>query len=47
VEALFEGFDLVEPGVVWTPLWRPESSDDPYHDNPELSAAYAGVGRKP
>jgi S-adenosyl methyltransferase len=24
VEALFDGFDLVEPGVVWVPEWRPE-----------------------
>ena len=47
VEALFDGFDLVEPGVVWTPQWRPESPDDHYHDQPELSAFYAGVGREP
>jgi hypothetical protein len=24
VEALFDGFDLVEPGVAWVPEWRPE-----------------------
>jgi S-adenosyl methyltransferase len=47
VEALFGGFDLVEPGVVWTPHWRPDSRDAPYHDQPEMSAIYAGVGRKP
>jgi O-methyltransferase involved in polyketide biosynthesis len=46
VEALFEGFELVEPGVVWIPQWRPDSPDAPYHDQPEVSAIYAGVGRK-
>jgi hypothetical protein len=47
VEALFAGFDLVEPGVVWTPLWRPESPDDVFYDRPEASTGYAVVGRKP
>jgi hypothetical protein len=46
IEALFDGFDLVEPGVVWTPSWRPESPDDLYYDQPEASGYYAGVGRK-
>jgi hypothetical protein len=47
VEALFGGFDLVEPGVVWAPQWCPESPDDVYLDQPEASGVYAGVGRKP
>jgi hypothetical protein len=46
VEALFDGFDLIEPGLVWTPSWRPESPDDLYHDQPEESGYYAGVGCK-
>jgi hypothetical protein len=46
VEEMFNGFDLVEPGVVWVPQWHPESPLDAYHDQPELSAIYAGVGRK-
>jgi hypothetical protein len=46
VEALFDGFDLVEPRIVWTPQWRPESPGDPYYDQPDLSTFYAGVGRK-
>ena len=37
VEALFDSFDLVEPGVVWTPAWRPESPGDLYFDRPEAS----------
>ena len=47
VEALFAGLELVEPGVVWAPRWRPESALDVYHDQPERSAIYAGVARKP
>ena len=42
----FEGFDLVEPGLVFTPLWRPENAADPLHTHPERAATYAGVGRK-
>jgi SAM-dependent methyltransferase len=36
VEALLDGLELVEPGVVWVPQWRPESELDPYHDRPEM-----------
>jgi hypothetical protein len=45
VEALFSGFDLIDPGVVWVPEWRPESPDD-VGDRPEASGVYAAVGRK-
>jgi hypothetical protein len=43
VVALFDGFDLVEPGVVSAPHWRPD---------PDFAAGgpedvYVGVGRKP
>ena len=43
---LFDGFDLVEPGVVRTALWRPESPEDVGPDS-EHSEIVAGVGRKP
>jgi S-adenosyl methyltransferase len=46
VERFFEGLELVEPGLVHIPLWRPEGSDDLFLKNPELSGYYAGVGRK-
>ncbi len=46
VTELFTGFDLVEPGVVSTPLWRPESPEDIGPDAGH-SDVYAGVGRKP
>jgi hypothetical protein len=44
--ALFDGFELVEPGVVFTPQWRPESPED-VGERPQDSAVYAAVGRKP
>jgi hypothetical protein len=46
VTALFEGFDVVDPGVVYLPLWRPESPDD-VDEHPERFTGLAGVGRKP
>jgi hypothetical protein len=46
VRRLFDGYDLVDPGLVWAPVWRPESPDD-VPDRPEQSANLAGVGRKP
>jgi len=45
VTALFDGFDLIDPGVVFTANWRPQSAAD-LGDDPEHSGIYAGVGRK-
>ena len=45
--ALFGDLELVEPGLVWAPMWHPESPDDLYVDQPEAAGCYAGVGRKP
>lgn len=45
VTALFEGFDVVEPGVVFLPLWRPASLDD-VDEHPERFSGLAAVGRK-
>ncbi|MEU6155162.1 SAM-dependent methyltransferase [Actinosynnema sp. NPDC047251] len=42
----FDGFDVVEPGVVHLPLWRPASRED-VGDHPERFAGLAAVGRKP
>lgn len=41
------GLDLVDPGLVYAPLWRPESADDILLDHPERSSSLVGVGRKP
>lgn len=43
----FEGFELAEPGLVLTPLWRPEGPDDLLLEEPERAFTVAGVGRKP
>jgi hypothetical protein len=43
----FEGFELVEPGLVLTPLWRPEGPEDLLLAEPEKALTVAGVGRKP
>jgi hypothetical protein len=45
VEALFDGFDLVEPGVVLSELWHPDAED--VVENPERFPIWAGIGRKP
>ncbi|MGH3309226.1 MAG: SAM-dependent methyltransferase [Streptomyces sp.] len=44
VNRFFDGFDLVEPGLVPLPHWRPTEGPEP--DDPILLSGYAGVGRK-
>jgi SAM-dependent methyltransferase len=44
IERFFDGFELVEPGVVWMSQWRPEPGVRPAG---RLQSLYAGVGRKP
>lgn len=50
VQALFEGFELVEPGVVWVPEWHPEpdeaSAGAGAADAASPRAGYAGMGIK-
>ncbi|MGI5351006.1 SAM-dependent methyltransferase [Streptomyces sp. CA-250714] len=41
--AFFEGLELLEPGIVSLPHWRPEAL--PFGEPPEI-ACYGGVGRK-
>jgi S-adenosyl methyltransferase len=41
----FDGFDLVDPGLVYIPLWRPDSPADVPAD-PKKFWALVGVGRK-
>lgn len=42
----FTGLEMVEPGLVWSPEWRPETGGH-VSEHPEESMTYAGVGRKP
>jgi SAM-dependent methyltransferase len=45
VARFFEGFDLVEPGLVSMPNWRPDGPLE--EEDPIVFTGYAGVGRKP
>jgi O-methyltransferase involved in polyketide biosynthesis len=42
ITAFFTGLDLVEPGVVSTPFWRPKPDDD----EPKELDVYCGLARK-
>jgi hypothetical protein len=42
----FGDFQLVEPGQVWLPLWRPERDDDLFLDQPQRCSGFSGVARK-
>jgi hypothetical protein len=44
---LFDGLELVEPGLVAVPDWRPDPGDPSGQDNPVLRMACVGVARKP
>jgi S-adenosyl methyltransferase len=41
ITEFFDGFDLLEPGVVQLSLWRPNG------DLPSAHGLFGGVGRKP
>jgi hypothetical protein len=45
IERLFGRFDAIRPGVVFMPLWRPESPTD-VDDHPERFVCSAVVGRR-
>ena len=44
ITRLFDGFTLLEPGLVWLPEWRPDSPGD-VPDDPSALWGVAGVGR--
>lgn len=41
----FDGWDLLDPGLVYIPLWRPGEGETV--DRPERFLGFAGVGRRP
>ncbi|WP_199730592.1 SAM-dependent methyltransferase [Amycolatopsis panacis] len=47
----FAGLELVEPGIVWVPDWRPELGESRagarMAGNPSFSGSICGLGRKP
>ena len=42
----FDGFDLVDPGLVYIPEWRPDSPEG-LPEDPSMFWGLVGVGRKP
>jgi SAM-dependent methyltransferase len=44
IAGLFDGFDLVDPGLVQIPWWRPDADPEPDSDRIWI---YGGVSRKP
>jgi len=43
----FDGFELVDPGLVAIPLWRPDSPADVPSDPGKFWGGLVGVARKP
>ncbi|MFG2019667.1 SAM-dependent methyltransferase [Actinomadura geliboluensis] len=41
----FDGWELLDPGLVYVPLWRPDEGETV--DDPERFLVYGGVGRLP
>ena len=44
IERFFDGFEIIEPGVLWTADWRPDPGTRPAGRPDSL---HGGVGRKP
>ncbi len=45
IERLFTGLELLDPGIVPMPRWRPDPDEEPLPDT--ATNMYAAVGRKP
>jgi hypothetical protein len=46
--AFFGDFELAEPGITFTPEWRPSLGErSPFADHPAGSQQIGGLGRKP
>ena len=41
---LLSGVELLDPGIVWTPQWRPDTGDAVV-ERPEEAEIYGAVGR--
>ncbi len=46
IARMLVGFDLLEPGLVFAPQWRPDSPNDIFSAEPERSITLAAVGVK-
>ena len=45
VEDLLDGLELLEPGLVWIPQWRPDAGGSDCADQPSASGNYGAVAR--
>jgi hypothetical protein len=45
IARFFEGLEMVEPGLVWVPEWRPDPAEPSEFDDSRLSMGVGGVGR--
>jgi len=46
IAQFFSGLEIIEPGLVFAPQWRPESPNELGLDHPEKSFTLAAIGRK-
>ncbi|ARI51039.1 SAM-dependent methyltransferase [Streptomyces bacillaris] len=46
IAGFFEGYELIEPGLVSMPEWRPETPQSPGQEDPYAFSGFGGVGRK-
>ncbi|WP_335937396.1 SAM-dependent methyltransferase [Streptomyces sp. PTD5-9] len=46
VARFFEGYEMVEPGLVSMPHWRPDTPTAPESEDPFAFSGFGGVGRK-
>ncbi|MFE2293729.1 SAM-dependent methyltransferase [Streptomyces sp. NPDC059452] len=46
IGAFFDGYEMVEPGLVSMPDWRPDTPQSPGQEDPYAFSGFAGVGRK-
>ncbi|MFD9438960.1 SAM-dependent methyltransferase, partial [Streptomyces sp. NPDC060001] len=44
IARFFEGYDMVEPGLVPMPTWRPDPASE--DEDPYSYSGFAGVGRR-
>jgi hypothetical protein len=45
IERFFQGLDFIDPGLVPLPIWRPDSPDDLWVDQPQRAAVVGGIGQ--
>ncbi|MGW1227471.1 SAM-dependent methyltransferase [Streptomyces sp. NPDC002530] len=46
IARFFDGYEMVEPGLVAMPDWRPETPGSRENEDPYAFSGFAGVGRK-